>query len=106
MRRGPEVAAFSGGTAGSPDMLGATVTFRFTGTAVSWIGLGCSAGGIATVSIDGGAATRIEDTDPAVSYTGTWIHGTDVRATGGTFAEANLTGAVATLSFSTAGPIQ
>jgi hypothetical protein len=46
-----------------------------------------------------GAATRIEDTDPAVSYTGTWVHGTDARATGGTYAEANLAGAVATLSF-------
>src|SRR5207244_4184520 len=161
--RGPEVAAFSGGTAGSSDVSGATVTFSFTGTAVSWIGLKCSVCGIATVSIDGGAptsvdtagpaapgspgltsevvftassltagshtmvitvtgtttsgganiivdafdvtggtagaATRIEDTDPAVSYTGTWVHGTDARATGGTFAEANLAGAVATLSF-------
>ncbi len=162
MRRGPEIAAFSGGTASSSDMSGATVTFSFTGTAVSWIGLRCSVCGIATVSIDGGAATsvdtagsaapgsagltsevvfttsslaagshttvitvtgtttsgganilvdafdvtggvsaatRVEDTDPAVSYTGTWVHGTDARATGGTFAEANLAGAVATLSF-------
>ena len=161
--RGPEVAAFSGGTAGSSDVTAATMTFSFTGTAVSWVGLKCSVCGIATVSIDGGAATsvdtagpaapgspgltsevvfttsslaagshtmvitvtgtttsgganiivdafdvtggtagaatRIEDTDPAVSYTGTWVHGTDSRATGGTFAEANLAGAVATLSF-------
>ncbi len=162
VRRGPEIAAFSGGTAGSSDVSDATVTFSFTGTAVSWIGLRCSVCGIATVSIDGGAATsvdtagpaapgspgltseavfkspplaadshtmvitvtgtttsggaqivvdafdvtggvsaatRIEDTDPAVSYTGTWVHGTDARATGGTYAEANLAGAVATLSF-------
>jgi len=166
--RGPEVAAFSGGTAGSSDVSGATVTFSFTGTAVSWIGLRCSVCGIATVSIDGGAATsvdtagpaapgspgltsevvftasslaagshtmvitvtgtttsggahilvdafdvttsgtagaatRIEDTNPAVSYTGTWVHGTDARATGGTFAEANLAAAVATLSFTGTG---
>jgi len=45
------------------------------------------------------AATRIEDTDPAVSYTGTWAHNTDARATGGTYAETNVAGAVATLSF-------
>jgi hypothetical protein len=142
---------------------GATVTYTFTGTAVSWIGLQCSICGIATVSIDGGdatsvdtagpaapgspgltseavftspplapgshtivitvtgtttssgahivvdafdvtggsagAATRIEDTNPAVSYTGAWIHGTDPRASGGTFAEAETAGALATLSF-------
>jgi len=51
----------------------------------------------------GSAATRIEDTDPAVSYAGTWVHGTDARATGGTYAEANLAGAVATLSFTGTG---
>jgi hypothetical protein len=163
--RGPEVAAFSGGTAGSSDVPGATVTFTFTGTAVSWIGLKCSVCGIATVSIDGGAATsvdtagpaapgspgltsevvftasglaasshsmvitvtgtttsgganivvdafdvtggsaatRIKDTDPAVSYTGTWVHGTSPLASGGTYAEANLAGAVATLSFTGTG---
>lgn len=161
-RRGPEIAAFSGGTAGSSDVAGATVTFTFTGTSVSWIGLKCSVCGIASVSIDGGtavsvdtagpgapdgtlssevvfsrsglatgvnhtlvitvtgatssgsahiivdafdvagavsSATRIEDTDPAVSYTGPWVHGTSPIATGGTYAEANLAGAVATLSF-------
>jgi bacillopeptidase F len=49
------------------------------------------------------AATRIEDTDPAVSYTGTWVHGTNPIATGGTFAESNLAGAVATLSFTGTG---
>jgi len=49
------------------------------------------------------AATRIEDTDPAVSYTDTWLHGTDARATAGTFAEANLAGAVTTLSFTGTG---
>jgi hypothetical protein len=161
--RGAEIAAFSGGTAGSSDVAGATVTHTFTGTAVSWIGLKCSICGIATVSIDGGAATsvdtagpaapgspgltseavftspplatgshtmvisvtgtttssdahiivdafdvtggtagaatRVEDTNPAVSYTGAWIHGTDPRASGGTFAEAETAGALATLSF-------
>jgi hypothetical protein len=169
-RRGPEVAAFSGGTAGSSDVTDATITFTFTGTGVSWIGYKCTVCGIATVSIDGGpptevdtagpdvpgmddnfagqsepvfaasglaagthtlvirvtgnttsggahiiidafdvtggtasAATRIEDTDPAVSYTGTWIHGTDPIATSGTFAEAQVAGAVATLSFTGTG---
>ena len=72
VRRGPEVAAFSGGTAGSSDVTGATVTFTFTGTAVSWIGLKCNICGIATVSIDGGdpipvdtAGPGIVDADPA-----------------------------------------
>jgi Hypothetical glycosyl hydrolase family 15 len=58
--RGPEVAAFSGGAAGSSNVPGATATLTFTGTAVSWIGLECSACGIATVSIDGGAATSVD----------------------------------------------
>jgi len=47
----------------------------------------------------GSAAIRIEDTDPAVSYTGTWVHGTDPRATGGTYAEVDTAGALAILSF-------
>jgi hypothetical protein len=47
----------------------------------------------------GSAVIRIEDTSPAVIYTGTWVHGTDPRATGGTYAEAKLAGAVATVSF-------
>ncbi len=164
MRRGTEVAAFSGGSAGSSDIVGATATFTFTGTSVSWIGLKCNICGIATVSVDGGAATtvdtagavavgspglasapvftvsglasgathtlvitvtgtassngahiivdafdvigaptRVEDTAPAVSYTGAWVHGTDARATGGTFAEAQVAGAVANLSFTGTG---
>src|SRR5258708_5761893 len=65
VRRGPEVAAFSGGTAGSSDVTGATAMFTFTGTAVTWIGLKCSVCGIATVSIDGGAATSVDTPGPA-----------------------------------------
>src|SRR5207302_622175 len=65
VRRGPEVAAFSGGTAASSDVSGATATFSFTGTAVSWFGLKCSICGIATVSIDGGAATSVDTAGPA-----------------------------------------
>ncbi|HEY6414592.1 MAG TPA: Ig-like domain-containing protein [Acidimicrobiales bacterium] len=59
VRRGPEVAAFSGGAAGSSDTAGATVTFTFSGTQVTWIGLKCSICGDATVTIDGGAATPV-----------------------------------------------
>jgi hypothetical protein len=169
-RIGPEVAAFSGGTAGVSGVTGATGTFTFTGTAVTWVGLKCDVCGIANVAIDGGAATavdtagpaapgspgltsepvftasglaagshtivitvtgtttsggasivvdafdvtgggsaattsaasaatRIEDTDPTVSYTGNWMHLTDPRGTNGTAATANVAGAVATLSF-------
>ena len=51
--RGADVAAFSAGSAGSSDVAGATATFTFTGTAVSWTGLKCNVCGIATVAIDG-----------------------------------------------------
>jgi YD repeat-containing protein len=169
--RGPEIAVFSGGSAVSSDMAGDTASFTFTGTAVSWIGLKCNICGIASVSIDGGAAasvdtagaaapgspglasevvftaeglpaashtltitvtgvttsggthivldafdvagteggpppaaTRIEDTDPSVSYTGNWIHITnEPQATAGTAAESNEAGAVAALSFTGTG---
>jgi hypothetical protein len=168
VRRGPETAAFSGGTAGSSNVAGATVTFSFTGSEVKWIGLKCSVCGVASVSIDGGAATlvntagtaapgsaglaseavftasgltpgnhtlvitvtgnttsdgahvivdgfdaagsstgtgamRIEDSDPAVRYTGDWVHLTDSRASAGTAAEAQSAGAAASLSFSGTG---
>jgi hypothetical protein len=63
--RGAEVAAFSGGAAGSSNVPGASATVTFTGTAVSWIGLRCSACGIATVSIDGGAASPVDTAGPA-----------------------------------------
>jgi hypothetical protein len=65
VRRGAETATFSAGTGGSADAAGATVTFSFNGTAVSWIGLKCSACGIATVSIDGGAPVTVDTAGPA-----------------------------------------
>lgn len=49
------------------------------------------------------AATRIEDTDPAVSYTGNWVHLTDPRGTDGTASESATAGAEATLSFTGTG---
>jgi hypothetical protein len=169
--RGPETAAFSGGSAGSSNVPGAAATLSFTGTAVSWIGLKCSACGIATVSIDGGAATsvdtagpaavpsqglasepvftvsglaagahtlvitvtgttsssgshividafdvtggtaaiggagttRIDDRSPAVSYIGNWVHGTDPRASGGTYSEVQIAGDAANVSFTGTG---
>jgi hypothetical protein len=64
--RGPEVAAFSGGAAGSSDVPGATAALSFTGTAVSWIGLECNVCGIATVSIDGGVATSVNTAGAAI----------------------------------------
>ncbi|HEX7238424.1 MAG TPA: hypothetical protein VF405_15765, partial [Gammaproteobacteria bacterium] len=59
-KRGPEVAAFSGGTAASSAASQASATFTFTGTSVVWLGLKCDVCGIARVSIDGGAGTSID----------------------------------------------
>lgn len=58
--RGAEIASFSGGTAVSSDITGATATLTFTGTGVSWIGLKCNVCGIASVSIDSGPATLVD----------------------------------------------
>jgi YD repeat-containing protein len=64
LRRG-EIATFSGGQAGSSNVTGATATLTFTGTAVTWIGLRCNVCGIASVSIDGGAAISVNTAGPA-----------------------------------------
>jgi hypothetical protein len=66
---GPDIATFNGGTAVSSNAAGATATFPFTGTAVSWIGLRCNVCGIAFVSIDGGAATTVDTAGPAAPRT-------------------------------------
>ena len=62
---------------------------------------GTSAAVTVTVSNGSGTVTRFEETDPAVSYTGTWNRGltTPPGTSGGTYAEANLAGARATFSF-------
>jgi hypothetical protein len=59
-KRGPEVAAFSGGTATSSAASEARATFAFTGSSVSWLGLKCNVCGIASVSLDGGPATSVD----------------------------------------------
>lgn len=58
-KRGPEVAAFSGGTATSSAASQARATFAFTGSSVVWLGLKCNVCGIANVSLDGASATSI-----------------------------------------------
>jgi hypothetical protein len=63
--RGAETATFSGGQAGSSNVSGTTLTLDFNGTAVSWIGLRCSACGIATVALDGGAPQPVDTAGPA-----------------------------------------
>jgi hypothetical protein len=63
-RAGPEVAAFSGGTAGASRTAGASATFTFTGSAVTWIGLKCNACGIASVSLDGAAPVSVDTAGP------------------------------------------
>jgi hypothetical protein len=59
-KRGPEVAAFSGGTATSSATTHARAIFTFTGSSVVWLGLKCNVCGVANVSIDGGPATSID----------------------------------------------
>jgi hypothetical protein len=59
-KRGPEVAAFSGGTAASSALSQASATFTFTGTSVVWLGLKCDVCGTARVTIDGGAETSVD----------------------------------------------
>ncbi|HXS80534.1 MAG TPA: hypothetical protein VN818_09630 [Gammaproteobacteria bacterium] len=58
-KRGPEVAAFSGGAATSSATSQARATFTFAGSSVVWLGLKCDVCGIANVSLDGGPATSI-----------------------------------------------
>lgn len=64
VQRGTEVATFSGGFAVTYDVNGATATFPFSGTGVSWIGLLCNVCGIANVSLDGGAPTPVDTAGP------------------------------------------
>ncbi|HMH19438.1 MAG TPA: hypothetical protein VK572_14980 [Burkholderiales bacterium] len=60
VQRGTEIAALSDGTGHSSDVAGASATFTFTGTALSWIGLKCNVCGMANVSIDGGTAQPVD----------------------------------------------
>ncbi|MGH7256599.1 MAG: S8 family peptidase [Nitrospirales bacterium] len=68
--RGTDIATFSGGSAVSSDVAGATATLTFTGTAVDWIGLRCTVCGIAGVSIDGGSATTVNTAGPGAPGSG------------------------------------
>jgi hypothetical protein len=61
---GSEAGTFSGGAMVANNVAGATATFSFTGTAVSWIGVKCNVCGIASVSIDGGAASMVNMAGP------------------------------------------
>ncbi len=63
---GAETGTFSDGTIVASNQATATATFSFTGTAVSWIGVKCNVCGIATVSIDGGAAAAVDTAGPGV----------------------------------------
>lgn len=49
----------------------------------------------------GPEVTRIEDSDPAVTFspTGSWVYLTDARATAGTAVETKIAGAIATVTF-------
>ena len=68
-KRGPEVAAFSGGTATSSATNQARATFTFTGSSVIWLGLKCNVCGTALVSIDGGPEVSIDTAGPAAPGT-------------------------------------
>jgi hypothetical protein len=75
---------FSGGTAQLSNTAGATATFTFTGTGVSWIGLRCEECGIARVLLDGALAATVD------TYTPT-------RSTAALFTATGLTSASHTL---------
>ncbi|MGH8635588.1 MAG: hypothetical protein ACREUZ_00475 [Burkholderiales bacterium] len=64
---GAETGTFSGGTILASNQAGATATFSFTGSAVTWIGVKCAVCGIATVAIDGGAPNTVNTAGPAGS---------------------------------------
>ena len=55
-------------TAQETQSAGATVTVPFRGTGISWIGYRGPDGGIATVQIDGGAATEVDTYSPTEKY--------------------------------------
>src|SRR5438445_603233 len=158
----------SGGQAMFAGAAGATASFTFSGTGVSWIGFQCEQCGIARVSLDGtvvatvdtyapsrpassgamystsglvsgshvlvvevtgtnnassagafivvdafdvegsttgggGGTTRVEETSPSVSYTGTWISQTRGDLSGGTVVESSDPNGTATLAFSGTG---
>jgi len=158
----------SGGQAMFAGAAGATASFTFSGTGVSWIGFQCEQCGIARVSLDGsvvatvdtyapsrpassgamysttglvsgshvlvvevtgtnnassagafiivdafdvegsttgggGGTTRVEETSPSVSYTGTWYSQARGDLSGGTFVESSDPSGTATLTFSGTG---
>jgi pectate lyase len=61
---GPQTGDFSGGSTKAANSPGATATFSFTGTAVTWLGVRCSVCGKASVSIDGGAPVPVDTAGP------------------------------------------
>ena len=154
----------SGGQAVYAGAAGATATFTFSGTGVSWIGFQCEQCGTASVHLDGsvvatvdtyapsrpaasgamysttglasgshtlaieatgtsnvsstgafiivdafdvegatsgggGSTTRLEETDPSVSYAGTWYPQTRDDLSGGTVVESSDPNGTATLTF-------
>ena len=154
----------SGGQAVYAGAAGATASFTFSGTGVSWIGFQCEQCGIASVHLDGsvvatvdtyapsrpaasgamysttglasgshtlvieatgtsnvsstgafiivdafdvegatsgggGSTTRLEETDPSVSYAGTWFSQTRDDLSGGTVVESSDPNGTATLTF-------
>lgn len=51
----------------------------------------------------GGTTTRIEDNNPAVAYTGTWVVASDPSLSGGSAHESNTANSTATLTFTGTG---
>jgi polysaccharide lyase-like protein len=58
------MSSFSGGTIRASNEPGASATFAFTGTAVTWMGTRCNICGVATVSIDGGEPATVDTAGP------------------------------------------
>ncbi|MGH8737394.1 MAG: hypothetical protein ACREVC_08550 [Burkholderiales bacterium] len=60
LTQGSSLRDWSAGAAALSTTPGATATFSFTGTAVSWIGARGTQSGIARVTLDGGPATTVD----------------------------------------------
>ena len=85
-------AAMSGDSAVLSNATGATATFTFSGTGVSWIGLPCEICGIANVSIDGAPVATVDTFAPSRPATSQPVFATSGLGAGGHTLVIEMTG--------------